>query len=367
MAGPERRAAKSSSLVGGRRLAPCTTCPWEGHSSPFQVLLGRTASCPPCCPHWRAVHRDDNGVDLPAAPMPPDSMPRVPPERHPGGRAVLVGSLVGVLVAAYILAYGWVSCHRTDRGEDGPAMVAAFGALGLVAFSTQLFGNAGRRPRRFPRAGRPDLVACPVLPETAGDSDCLRSGAAGGVFTPTSAPAPCWELPGAGGSQLWAGAPVGAFAMVGAGRRWPGPPCRRLGRPGPGPGADPQRVRLLVPIDGGDGHAHLWWPGWRRLPIYSGRLPAESRLKLLPVGRGRGSPQPQAGGDASEEASRVSPMSQRSTAAAAAAPLGDGPGHQALAPAHVAAGEDAGDIGSPLARRGPRCLGRRGPPRAGPS
>ena len=42
-------------------------------------------------------------------------------------------------------------------------------------------------------------------------------------------------------------------------------------------------------------------------------------------------------------------MSQRSTEAAATAPFGDGPGDQALAPGHVAAGEDALGAGGPAA------------------
>ncbi len=48
-------------------------------------------------------------------------------------------------------------------------------------------------------------------------SACLRSGAAGGLFTPTlSTDAVFGAFFGLAWSQLWPGSPAGAFAMVGA-------------------------------------------------------------------------------------------------------------------------------------------------------
>ncbi len=131
----------------------------------------------------------------------------------------MAGPVVGLLAAGYIRLIGWVSYRRSTGAMLVPAMVAAFGALGLVGFAyPQLFGN-GKDVAHDAFLGHGTLTLllalCCLKPLLT--ALCLRSGAAGGVFTPTlSTGALLGAFLGLAWSHLWPGAPVGAFAMVGA-------------------------------------------------------------------------------------------------------------------------------------------------------
>jgi H+/Cl- antiporter ClcA len=131
----------------------------------------------------------------------------------------LAGPVVGMLASGYIRLIGWVSYHRADGAAMVPAMVAAFGALGLIGFAyPQLFGNGKDLAHdAFLGQGGLTLLVALVCLKPLVTALCLRSGAAGGLFTPTLATgALLGALLGSAWSHLWAGSPVGAFAMVGA-------------------------------------------------------------------------------------------------------------------------------------------------------
>jgi H+/Cl- antiporter ClcA len=133
--------------------------------------------------------------------------------------SVLVGPILGVVAAAYTRLIGWVSYRRTTGAMTAPAMVVAFGALGLIGFEyPQLFGN-GKDVAHDAFLGQGSLTLllalCCLKPLVT--AMCLKSGAAGGLFTPTLIPgALLGAFLGLAWSHLWAGAPIGAFAMVAA-------------------------------------------------------------------------------------------------------------------------------------------------------
>ena len=133
--------------------------------------------------------------------------------------AVVMGPVVGVLSSGYIRLIGWVSYHRVSGLKMIPAMLAAFGSLGLIGFAyPQLFGN-GKDMAHDALVGQGTLLGLLALfiLKPLVTALCLESGAAGGVFTPTlSTGAAFGAFVGLAWSHLWPGSPVGAYAMVGA-------------------------------------------------------------------------------------------------------------------------------------------------------
>jgi H+/Cl- antiporter ClcA len=133
--------------------------------------------------------------------------------------AILMGPVVGVLASGYIRLIGWVSYHRVSGLKMVPAMLAAFGVLGLIGFAyPQLLGN-GKDMAHDALVGQGTLLAFLALfiLKPLVTALCLESGAAGGVFTPTlSTGAAFGAFVGLAWSHLWPGSPVGAYAMVGA-------------------------------------------------------------------------------------------------------------------------------------------------------
>ncbi|MGH9105775.1 MAG: chloride channel protein, partial [Acidimicrobiales bacterium] len=133
--------------------------------------------------------------------------------------AVVLGPVVGLLSSAYIRLIGWVSYRRSAGAHTVPAMVAAFGVLGLVGIAyPQLFGN-GKDVAHQAFVGHGTLLLFLALfaLKPVVTALCLKGGAAGGLFTPTlSTGALAGGFLGSAWSHLWPGSPVGAFAMVGA-------------------------------------------------------------------------------------------------------------------------------------------------------
>ncbi len=133
--------------------------------------------------------------------------------------AIVMGPVVGVLSSGYIRLIGWVSYHRVSGLKMIPAMLAAFGSLGLIGFAyPQLFGN-GKDMAHDALVGQGTLLGLLALfiLKPLVTALCLESGAAGGVFTPTlSTGAAFGAFVGLAWSHLWPGSPVGAYAMVGA-------------------------------------------------------------------------------------------------------------------------------------------------------
>ena len=132
--------------------------------------------------------------------------------------SLLAGPVIGVIAAGYIRLIGWVSFYRFTGWRSIPAMVVAFGILGLIGFALpQLFGN-GRdlANQAFLGQGAIGLLLLFLLKPLV-TAMCLGSGASGGLFTPTlSTGAAFGAAVGIAWNLLWPGSPAGAYALVGA-------------------------------------------------------------------------------------------------------------------------------------------------------
>ena len=133
--------------------------------------------------------------------------------------SLLAGPVIGVIAAGYIRLIGWVSFYRFTGWRSIPAMVVAFGILGLIGFALpQLFGN-GRdlANQAFLGRGAFGLLLLLFLLKPLVTAMCLGSGASGGLFTPTlSTGAAFGAAVGIAWNLLWPGSPPGAYALVAA-------------------------------------------------------------------------------------------------------------------------------------------------------
>jgi CIC family chloride channel protein len=133
--------------------------------------------------------------------------------------SLLAGPVIGVIAAGYIRLIGWVSFYRFTGWRSIPAMVVAFGILGLIGFALpQLFGN-GRdlANQAFLGRGAFGLLLLLFLLKPLVTAMCLGSGASGGLFTPTlSTGAAFGAAVGIAWNLLWPGSPAGAYALIGA-------------------------------------------------------------------------------------------------------------------------------------------------------
>jgi CIC family chloride channel protein len=133
--------------------------------------------------------------------------------------SLLAGPVIGVIAAGYIRLIGWVSFYRFTGWRSIPAMVVAFGILGLIGFALpQLFGN-GRdlANQAFLGRGAIGLLLLLFLLKPLVTAMCLGSGASGGLFTPTlSTGAAFGAAVGIAWNLFWPGSPPGAYALVAA-------------------------------------------------------------------------------------------------------------------------------------------------------
>jgi CIC family chloride channel protein len=133
--------------------------------------------------------------------------------------SVPAGLLIGVLTVGYVRLIGLVSVHRPNGWRVCITPAIAFTLLGFLALAyPQVLGN-GRdmASPAFLGAGTAGLLLILAVLKPFATMLCLGSGATGGLFTPTLATGAV--LGGALGiawSQVWPGAPAGAFALVGA-------------------------------------------------------------------------------------------------------------------------------------------------------
>jgi H+/Cl- antiporter ClcA len=133
--------------------------------------------------------------------------------------AVPSGLVIGLVSVGYIRLIALVGHHRPSGWRAWVAPLGAFLVLAAIGLRyPQLFGNGkGIALDAFSsRAALALLLALFVLKPLV-TALCLGSGAMGGLLTPTlSTGAALGGLLGGLWSLLWPGAPLGAYAMIGA-------------------------------------------------------------------------------------------------------------------------------------------------------
>jgi len=134
--------------------------------------------------------------------------------------ALLMGPVIGVVAVAWTRLIGWVSAYTASGRRLLVAPLAAFVVLAVTGFAyPQLFGN-GQDIAQTVFLGHGTLLLLLALfaLKPLVTLLCLGSGASGGLLTPTfSTGAVVGGLTGGAWSLLWPGAPLGAYALIGAG------------------------------------------------------------------------------------------------------------------------------------------------------
>lgn len=133
--------------------------------------------------------------------------------------AALAGPVLGLASAGYIRLITWASDHRPKGRLLLVEPLVVFSALGVVAIAYPLLLGNGVDLAQFAftgSAGLLTLLALSVLKPVATGA-CLRSGATGGLFTPTmSFGAVFGALLGQLWLLVWPGHESASFAVIGA-------------------------------------------------------------------------------------------------------------------------------------------------------
>jgi H+/Cl- antiporter ClcA len=134
--------------------------------------------------------------------------------------AVVLGPVAGLAGEAFRRLTTAARASR-PRGWHLPvATTAGFAAVGAVAWAQPLVLGNGKGPASLAFTGgiAVGTLALLVLLKPLATAVCLRSGAVGGLLTPSVAlGAVLGALAGQGEAALWPGASAGALAVVGAG------------------------------------------------------------------------------------------------------------------------------------------------------
>ncbi|OYV65010.1 MAG: chloride channel protein, partial [Actinobacteria bacterium 21-64-8] len=133
--------------------------------------------------------------------------------------SVLAGVVTGAVAVVYVRLIGWVSHYRASGARILWVMPLAFVLVGVAGiWYPQLFGNGlDMAHQSFLGVGTLGLLFALFALKPLVTALTLSSGAAGGLFTPFLATgAVLGGVLGILWLRLWPGAPLGAFALVGA-------------------------------------------------------------------------------------------------------------------------------------------------------
>jgi H+/Cl- antiporter ClcA len=134
--------------------------------------------------------------------------------------ALIVGPIAGLVSVAYVRLVRWADQNKPKGWQRLIAPVVVLGILGVVSiWFPQILGN-GRDISQLLFTNQPGilLMLALLLLKPASTVLCIRSGAPGGLFTPSlTAGALLGAVLGEAWSYLWPGVPPGLFAILGAG------------------------------------------------------------------------------------------------------------------------------------------------------
>lgn len=132
--------------------------------------------------------------------------------------AIVIGPIAGLASVAWIRLIARAHAMRPSGWMRVVAPIVVFTALGALAIAyPQLLGN-GKPVVQLALVGRLSVVLLAVLLvlKPLVTAACLGSGAPGGLFTPTlTYGVLLGGLLGEGWSQIWPGAPLGSYAIIG--------------------------------------------------------------------------------------------------------------------------------------------------------
>jgi len=134
--------------------------------------------------------------------------------------ALVVGPIVGLASVGYVRLIRWADRNRPQGRERLIAPVIGLGLVGVVSiWFPQILGNGKDISQLlFTNQVAPLLLLTLLVLKPAATALCIRSGAPGGLFTPSlTAGALLGALLGHAWSWFWPGVPPGLFAVLGAG------------------------------------------------------------------------------------------------------------------------------------------------------
>ena len=132
---------------------------------------------------------------------------------------LLLGLVTGFASAGYVRAIAWADRHKPEGWKRLVAPLIVMAGIGAVSYPfPQILGN-GQEISELAFLGRvgPRLLICILVLKPLATVMSIRSGAPGGLFTPSlTAGAMLGGLLGYGWSLLWPGAPLGLYSVLGA-------------------------------------------------------------------------------------------------------------------------------------------------------
>jgi CIC family chloride channel protein len=201
----------------GAGMAAVYNVPLGGALFALEVLLG-TLTLPLVLPAL-ASSLVATGVAWVALPTSPTyTIPSFPVSGSQIVWAVIVGPIAGLAAIGWIRLIALAHSLRPSGWQKLAAPIVVFTALGALAIAyPQLLGN-GKPVVQLALVAKLSvaLLAVLLVLKPLATAACLGSGAPGGLFTPTLA---CGVLLGGllgeGWAQIWPGAPLGGYAIVG--------------------------------------------------------------------------------------------------------------------------------------------------------
>jgi H+/Cl- antiporter ClcA len=133
--------------------------------------------------------------------------------------ALLAGPIAGVASVGYVRAIRWADRNKPHGWRRLTAPLLVLGMLGAISIPLpQLLGNGKDISQLvFTNQVAPVLVLTLLALKPAATVLCMRSGAPGGLFTPSlTAGALLGASLGHAWSWFWPGVPPGLFAVLGA-------------------------------------------------------------------------------------------------------------------------------------------------------
>jgi len=133
--------------------------------------------------------------------------------------ALVAGPIAGVVSVGYVRAVTWADRNKPQGWRRFAAPLLGLGLLGAVSiFFPQLLGNGKDISQlAFTNRVAPALLLILLVLKPAATVLCVRSGAPGGLFTPSlTVGALLGAVLGHAWSWFWPGVPPGLFAVLGA-------------------------------------------------------------------------------------------------------------------------------------------------------